>query len=205
MQLKKYGAVCIFLLSLTFLIGCVKNESHYYADNDHPGTAIFSNTGNNVFSCYINGQAWRTIDRKIGGFGSSTYEVGITKQNFDSLTDHLSINWFGYYLNNQYDYGTISLVLSVPKNFTMADFSALQGKRLIIDGVNSNFSAQVDNTINGAGSGSIYFNTALLYSNGVNRVITGRMSGLLEADFGSVLLTSGKFDHNLDGIPLFFQ
>lgn len=204
MQLKAHSIVCICLLSLMFITGCVKNESHYYADNYQPGTAIFSNTGNNVFSCLINGQPWRTIDRKIGGFGGHTFEVGISKQNFDSLTDHLTIDWFGYYLNTQYGYGNISLVLSVPKNFSMADFSTLQGKRLTIDGVSSYFQAQVD-TISRMGSGSIYFNTAILDSDGVNSVISGRMSGLLEADFGSVLLTSGRFDHNLDEIPVFFQ
>jgi len=202
--MKIHFAVCICLLSLAFITGCVKNESHYYPDNDFPGTAIFSNTGNNVFSCYINGQPWRTIDRKVGGLGPPTYEVSINKQNFDSLTDHFSISWFGYYLDNPYGYGNITLILSVPKNFGLADFSTLQGQRLSIDGVNNYFLAQVD-TVTRMGSGSIYFNTAELDSDDVNRVIQGRMSGLLEANFGSVVLTSGRFDHNLDGIPVLFN
>ena len=208
MLLKTQSTICICLLSLAFLTGCRKDETHYYPDNDFPGTAIFSNKGNNVFSCFINGVPWRTIDRKIGGFGGSTYEVRITRQNFDSLTDQLSITWLGHYNYDTYGLGSIGLVLSVAKTFSMADFSALQGKRLTIDGVNSYFEAQVDDTNYGdslRGSGSIYFNTVILNPGVTNGGSQGRISGLLEADFDSVKLTSGRFDHNLDAAQVFFQ
>lgn len=202
--MKIFTSIAVVIAALIFLTGCTKNETHYYQDNNAAGLSIFSNTGNNTFSCFIDGSAWRTVDRTSGGILSrNVYEVQIRKQFFDSLTDVLSITWEGYYVSDKNNSGDISLNLYVPKNFSYNDFSAMQGKRLIIDSTNGYFLAALGaNDVRG--TGTIYFNTANLIANSVSGN-GGSMSGLLEADFGSFQLTSGRFDHNLDAIQIFFN
>jgi hypothetical protein len=194
------------------LTGCEKNETHYYGDQQTPGVSIFSNTGNNVFSCLLDGQSWRTVNRiiEVVGLVHSTYELSIRKQNVDSLADQLIITWTGYYTADIGDYSTIELVLSVDKNFSFADFSALQGTRVELDGVTNYVLVQIPSvnwqgpSVNWQGPGEVYFNEASLDSAGINGV-EGKLSGLLEASFGNVLLSSGRFDHQLEGVPIYFQ
>lgn len=190
-EIYKIGYACLLLFVL--VTGCTKNETHFYDDREAPGLGIFSNTGNNVFTCYIDGKAWRTQARRWGlGVGGvqPTLEVRISRQPIDSLTDFLDITWYGSYYGDLYSPTYISLYISVPKNFSQADFVSWQGQRLTIDGINSYFQIGLGSNAQ-IGSGTIYFN--LLELNNVSR-----MSGLLEADFGTVKLTSGRFDHNLD-------
>ena len=40
------GSVCLILLFL--FIGCTKNETKFYNDEEDPGLSIFSNTQNNI-------------------------------------------------------------------------------------------------------------------------------------------------------------
>jgi len=204
MRIERYkiGYACL-LLSI-FITGCSGNSTFFYPDKENSGLGIFSNTGNNVFSCYVNGNPWRTQDRKwSSGVASSshTYEINISKQYTDSPTTLLSIIWYRSYFDQ------ISLFVSVPRNFSYADFATWQGKRLSIDGVNSYFTMQVDGYNNtGLGLGTIYFNK-LNFDNmdsAFGNEVTGRMSGLLEVDFGSVKITSGRFDHNLDANVIHF-
>ncbi len=203
MKIKTFKNIFFCSLLYVLLSGCTKNETHYYPDTQTPGVSIFSNAGNNVFSCLLDGQPWKTIDRKIGGFSPSTYEISIYKQYFDSLTDQLLITWYGDYGSAVYDYYSIQLVLSVDKSFGFADFSALQGKRLLLDGIQDYVLAKVSGS-SLQGSGVVYFNTAQLDLNAAGNT-EGRLSGLLQADFGSMKLTSGRFDHSLEGPPIFFQ
>jgi len=161
------------------------------------GLAFFQTIAIIFFSCYINGEPWRTVDRKTVPFAGSTIDLNVRKFSPDSLTHFLSITWNGNYLGSQGLYQTISLLISIPNDFSVADFSAWQGRRLMIDGVNSYFEADLNNQ-GGRGTGTIYFNIAQLDSTGPG-LYTGRMSGLLEADFGSFKLTSGRFDHDLGG------
>jgi len=192
-----------FALVLCVLItGCEKNESVYYKDPDTPGVAILSNKGNNLLTCFMNGLPWKTLPRTIKyGFGSSVSELEIRRIKTNSLTDTLTITWRTDASNqDQYD---IVLTLPVAKNFQLKDMVAYQGRRIEIDSTNGYFSLNQSYSSFSSynGKGVIYFNTANVDSTGIDN-ITGRISGLLEANFlpGTPLsqtVTSGRFDDNI--------
>ena len=208
MRFRKYSNRFVYGLFCLLLAGCTKQTSYYYADKETPGTAIFSNTSNNVFSCLIGDSAWRTITRSVGGalFARPVYEVFIEKHTTNSATDTLSIIWRGDPASFLSNLSSISLGLPVAKSFKMTDLAALQGKRIIIDGNNGLFQVNLTGlpTGNTSGKGSIYFNRLSFEAVGTNSY-TGYMSGLLEADLGSFKILSGRFDHfmNPDQIAIF--
>jgi hypothetical protein len=196
----------LLLLSVFIIAGCSKNETTYFADAEDEGIAIFSNTGNNLLTCFIDGKPWRTISRTTSGFNPRTsYEVDIVKQITSSLQDTLSISWPGYFSTDSLNPGSLTLLLPVAKNFGYKDFSALQGRRLQIDTINGFFSTSISrlNTSNRKGSGSIYFHAARLDSIGPN-AYTGNISGLFEADFATFKITKGRFDHTIVPQQVFF-
>ena len=209
---KNYYVAASWLLLL--LTGCEKNESYYYADNDYPGVAVFSNTGYNVLSCFIDGTPWKTQARRTGnGFGAAYIsELAIYRIKTVSLLDTLLITWQGGN-DNASQYGSIILVLPVAKQFQWTDIAAFQGKRIIIDSTNGYFSVGQYyynyynyNYPSFNGKGVIYFNTARIDSVSPNYT-TGRISGLLEAHFypGTAFehnITSGRFDDNISAAEL---
>ena len=208
MRFRKYSNRFVYGLLCLLLAGCTKQTSYYYADKETPGTAIFSNTSNNVFSCLIGDSAWRTISRSVGGalFARPVYEVFIEKHTTNSATDTLSIIWRGDPASFQGNYSIIILVLPVSKSFSIPDLSALQGKRIVIDGSNGLFRVNLTGLTAGntSGKGSIYFNRLSFEAVSTNSY-AGYMSGLLEADFGSFKILSGRFDHfmNPDQVTIY--
>ena len=203
MQRKSNIKKWVILPAIVFsLLGCYKNYTKNYNDAETPGLSIFSNKGNNILSCFIDGKPWRTIDRiKFEISSRVRYEVDVRKERTSSLLDTLVINWIGYYIGNDSTPGNLRLLIAVPKNFNYRNFSALQGQRLLIDTTNNGFfSTSITglNTGNNKGNGSIYFHTALLDSIGPDKYI-GNMSGLIEANFPSFKITKGRFDESLDG------
>ncbi len=191
----------LFLLPGLLIMGCSKNYTNYYPDAEDNGIAIFSNTGNNVLSCFIDGKPWRTVNRETSGFPNSitSYEVYIIKQSTTSLLDTLIITWPGYYPVNYFSQGDLNLIIPVAKNFSHKDFTALQGQRLQIDTTTAFFTTSISglNSGNIKGKGNIYFHTAQLDSIGPREYI-GKMSGLFDADFGTFKITRGRFDHLLN-------
>ena len=187
--------ILLFLATLA-LSGCRKNFTNYFADAADEGLAIFSNTGNNLMTCFVDGKPWRTINRTQTGNGFPVYEVAITKQTTAGVQDTLVIHWTGHYNGEEISTGAISLSIAVPKNFNYRNFSSLQGQRLFIDtAVNGFFSTGISALSIGdpKGNGSIYFNTARLDSIAPGKY-TGYMSGILEANFPSFKITRGRFD-----------
>ncbi len=208
MHLRKDSKYFFYGLFCLMAAGCVKQTSYYYPDKETPGTAIFSNSSNNVFSCLIGDSSWRTITRSTGGgiFTRPVYEVFIEKHTTNSATDTLSIIWLGDPASFRGNYAGISLVLPVPKSFKITDLNALQNKRIFLDGSNGLFRVNLTGlpTGNTSGKGSIYFNRFNFEPVGPN-AYTGYMSGLLEADFGSFKILSGRFDHfvNTDQVNIY--
>ncbi|HEY5367661.1 MAG TPA: hypothetical protein VIJ75_01615 [Hanamia sp.] len=189
----------VSLAVLSILMGCTKNETKYFADTTSNGLAIFSNTGNNILTGDVNGLVWRTQNRVTGGFLSrSTSEVYLTKTTYDSSIHLLVITWYGGTQNFQYGYDFISLYLSVPSNFSHSDLDSLNGKRLEIDSTKGYFLGSISEISNNyeIGTGSIYFNR-FSYDPTVTTGDTGRLSGLLEADFPDFKFTNGRFDDEL--------
>lgn len=189
------GMLCLLLA------GCTIEETVYYADGEDDGLAIFSNTGNNLLTCYYNGSGWRSSTRRFGGFnGGRNYEVYIYRRTGTGPQDTLLFNWDGYFNNNNSNTSYIGLVLHVPKNFSAASFNNLHQKRIALDTTTGYFTAYTGGGLNPArskGTGSVYFHTALLDSIGP-RTYLGRFNGLFEADFQNFKITRGRFDHTFD-------
>ena len=200
----------LYLCGMLFLVaaGCVKETSYYYPDKQTPGTAIFSNTGNNVLSCFVDGRSWQTKSRSVNGgfFSHPVYEVYFEKMLSSGAMDTLLIIWEGHYSGDQNGQEVISLMLPVAKNFKLSDLSAMQGKRLVIDSSTGFFAVNLQGLFpvdRQRGKGVVYFNTARFDSTSVG-YYNGRMAGLFEADFGSFKITSGRFDHNISSSQVRF-
>ncbi len=195
------SALLFFFCSILF--SC--NQTEFYADPQANGLGIFSNSGNNLMSGYIQNEPWRTRDRKTGGFlGSPTFELYINKQITSGSKDNLIFTWYVNPTTNNTLNGNIALVLAVPKIFGYKELSALKGQRLALDTLNGyfTFSTPLTNLIKG--TGNIYFHDMQIDSIGPNN-FTGRMSGLLDAKFGnSSILSNGRFDHSLAALQIQF-
>ena len=201
MQRNSVKRLGILIVTCFLFLGCYKNYTNYYPDGEDVGLTIFSNTGNNIMSCFIDGRPWRTIDRVQGGFSyvRTIYEVDIIRQRTNSLMDTLFINWLGHYNNQEIPQGTVGLVLAIPKDFSYRDFSALQEQRLSIDTTRNGFFYTGISGLsvgNPKGNGSIYFQKVQLDSISPNRY-SGSMSGLFEAGFPLFKITKGRFDELL--------
>lgn len=199
MKNKWITLIPVSLIVLSIFTGCTKNETKYFADKSSNGLAIFSNTGNNILTGYINGVLWRTQNRLSGGFLSpSTSEVYLTKTTDSSFNSMLIITWYGSTQSSQYNDDYISLYISMPPNFSHSDLDSLNGKRLEIDSTKGYFLEGISEISKNyeIGTGSIYFNRFTYDSTAANGY-TGRLSGLLEADFPDFKFTNGRFDDEL--------
>jgi len=195
--IKSLFNCCIAVLVLT---GCSRDYTTYYADTETPGVAIFSDKGNNIFTCFIDGRSWRTMDRVQRPFSPGiSYEVTIRKFVTANTQDSLVISWEGFFSNNVKDPGAFSLSILVSKNFAYTDLTALEGKRVPIDGSHAFFTTNISgiNPTGTLGKGNIFFKQLVLRQVS-NNLYTGQMSGLLEADFNTFKVASGRFDHTLD-------
>lgn len=195
-----FSALLFFFSS--FLFSC--NQTEFYGDPQADGLGIFSNTENNLMSCYIQNEPWRTRDRRSGGFlGSPTFELFINKQVTSGSSDNLIFTWYVNPGTNNALNGDIALVLAVPKVFGYKELSALKGQRIALDTTNGYFTFSLAQPNWGKGTGNIYFHDMLVDSIGPNN-FTGRMSGLLDAKFNGLILSKGRFDHNISAAQIQF-
>jgi hypothetical protein len=196
-----FNKACYLLAAVFLLAGCSRNDTRYFSDAEQPGLAIFSSTGNNLFSCFIDGKPWRSVSRTTGGFEFpvTRYEVDISKQSTGATTDTLLISWQGYFGTKDTLRNTITLHLAVAAGFGYKELNALQGQRLLVDGTNGYFSSRPE-FFGGPdlkGPGHIYFHALKIDSTGPGSY-TGAMNGLLDADFASSKITNGRFDHVME-------
>jgi|SRR5665213_55962 len=180
---------CLLLLS-----GCEKNETKYIADNQTNGLAVFSNTGNNIMTCFINGSPWRTDNRIVGGWGPGSTDLSIFKQYDSSFHYSLVFAWPGNLVNDSADIYLIELHLFVPANFSQTSFDSLQGKRITIDSTTGFFSIA---NYSLTGNGTIYFNRASYDSAASKSGNAGEFSGLFEANIPGYTITQARFDNDL--------
>ncbi|HRO45635.1 hypothetical protein [Agriterribacter sp.] len=179
----------------TALISCDKNYTVFYEDEDADGLSVFSDMGNNVMSCYINGQAFRTRGRIYNAGFSRGYlstEIELFKDAAAPDSDTLTIIWQRDAFSPNPN--SISLVLAVKKDFSYNDFTAFNNTRLVIDGINGYF--MVNSNHSEKGTGSIYFLRAVLMP-GNAAGINNQLSGIFEATLPSYKITRGRFDHTL--------
>lgn len=184
----------IFILSIS-LISCDKNYTVFYEDDEAKDLSVFSDMGNNVMSCYIDGYPFRTRDRvyKPGFSRGILYpEIELFKDDSASDSDTLTINWTAD--ANAPNPHTVSLVLVVKKGFSYSDLNAFNNTRLVVDGVNGYF--MIDHNRSEKGTGIIYFLRAILMpANAAG--ISNQLSGVFEATLPSLKITRGRFDHTL--------
>lgn len=183
---------CSFFATVIVFASCRKNHTVFVEEDNAEDLSIFSDRGNNVMSCYINGKPFRTQDRITGAlFRRDDYDIGFRRDNSAVDNDTLIVSWFSG--NLAYEHYTVDLILSVKKNFSYNDFNQLEGKRLIIDGVNGYF--MIDHKLDEKGVGNIYFHRAFLIPN--DSMDISRFSGIFEATLPSYNITRGRFDHTL--------
>ena len=196
--------IIVAIISIAF-VSCDKNYTAFYEDDDATGLSVFSDMGNNVMSCYINDQPFRTRNRvyNAGFRGYLSTEIELFKDASAADSDTLTINWVRDVLSPNPQ--SISLVLAVKKDFSYNDFTAFNNTRLAIDGVNGYF--MVNHNRLEKGTGSIYFLRAILMP-GNAAGVSNRLSGIFEATLPSYKITRGRFDHTLpvggpDGVVFF--
>lgn len=188
--MKQFLILFVLVLSLS---ACKKNLSVFWEDDDARDLAIFSDTGNNIMSCYVNGNPFSTLPRNItysfpGSF--SNYEVEVNRHQLDSV----SVKWHGRKTDNSGNpEESITVVFYLNKNFTIGEFNALSGQRLNLDGNNGYFLMKSKG--DAKGTGNIYFHKAEV--NFVNGKYEGSIAGLFDARFPDVKITKGRFDHYL--------
>ncbi len=192
----------LFLLS-PFLIGCGKNETKFFEDEEKNGLSIFSNKGYNLLTCNINNVPWKTVDRTTTGLGSKTFELDIFKRKTNTSKDLLVFTWTG---KSNFNTSYITLHFEVDSSFTYKDFKTVfNGKRIIIDSSsNGYFSTNMNNTsLNEKGNGVILFQTAAMDINS-NQLTNNNMVGLFSAKIENNTITDGRFDHALNGLKFNF-
>lgn len=176
---------------LMALASCERNDTVFYEDDDAENLSVFSNMGNNVMSCYINGNPFRTRDRILRG--ARLYpEIELFKDGSAPDADTLTINWQAD--SDAHNPYSVSVVLAVKKGFSYDDFTALNNTRLTVNGTNGYF--MVNHNHSEKGIGNIYFNRAILMpANAAG--ISNQLSGVFEATLPSLKITRGRFDHTL--------
>lgn len=123
MKLTRFLQWIIIIVCSTAFVSCHKNYTVFYEDDDAADLAVFSDKGNDVMSCYINGQSFRTRDRVYdGGFSRGSFYPEIELHVVDSAADSdtLIIDWFG---NGAINPDYVSLVLAVKKGFLRNDLN----------------------------------------------------------------------------------
>jgi len=194
---KNNHFIILLLIAAGSFMGCEKNDTRGYPDPEDPAIAIFSNTGNNILSCYMDNKPWRTIDRTTPILsGGPLYEVLIHKKTGTAISDTLEFLWQGYFTPNTGNPGTLLLRFAVPTNFSYKNFSGFNAQRIVVNGSNGYFTTDINLANNSKGTGTIYFHTAQLDSVGPNSY-AGKMSGLFEANLPAFKITKGRFDHTL--------
>lgn len=204
MKNKVVTTTAVLLLPCFILVSCLKNQTKYFADEQDKGLTIFSNTGDNIFSCYINDMPWRTVNRRTGGFliGPRS-EIHLYKEPDSTMGTTLVIEWDGNFTNDPNNFDRITLHLAVPAGFSNHDLNNFEEKRITIDSTNGYFTMNVSGiNTNAKGTGNIYFNKASVKPTGQD--ISGMLSGLLEADFPGAKITKGRFDHQLTYVQVEF-
>lgn len=207
MKNNKY-IIGICSVALMFFTSCTVKETTFFEDEQNNGLSIFSNTGYNIMSCYINQKPWRTIDRTISGAITPIrrYELSFTKDTTNATSDTLRIVWEGVYLSNYpptstpYNTSSISLAIVMPKNIPLEALgSYFQGKRLSLDGTNGYIRFS---DVPGNGAGNILFQTFEIKKDNVS--YSGKISGLYDVSIGATTITKGRFDHLLDNHIIYY-
>lgn len=203
---------CILLYLLIFcLAGCAKRN--FFPDEDDPGLSRFTFHGYNIATAYINEVPYINPFYGTNLFGIASPPGNaiplLSKVATNSAFDTLSLSWpieknDNTQASNSYFNPTISLLMPVPKSFSLNDFIALSGQRfssntnsILLQG----FLPKPPDTL--YGSSNIYFVEISVDSTESYKHIV--FSGLFNGNVGdSILITKGRFDFAIDASEINF-
>ena len=195
--MKKLAPVIAGIFAMALLLGCDKNYTKFYEDEDNAGLSIFSDNKNNLMTCYIHDSPWQTKERlrEASGLGSfTTYEIKVYRDTSSPTNDFVHFAWFGNYKGVvNYRSDVIHLFLRLPKRFPLTRINEFSNQRIILDSTNGYF--RNGEVLNKKIPGVIFFKTLNIDSSSIG--YSGEMSGIFEAGFGSFQLKKGRFDHDL--------
>lgn len=189
-SIRSITAVCMIILLL-----CSCGKRNFYPDPDDPGLSILSSYGFNIASVYINKVPYVNPYKKgiIGGIVN--YAPTLRKTQTNSALDTVSLTWLISKNDNSTGYNSsyqnISLLIPVPKSFSLNDFIALSGKRFPANAnaiaVNSFFNPS------NPGTSNLYFINISLDTTALS------FSGLFDGKIGdSIVISKGRFDFKID-------
>jgi len=174
------------------VLSCTKPPRNYYPDQDDPGLSRLTDYGYNIATNYLNGVAY--INPYNDNSGNAVPSLVRISGN---TIDTLALAWpveqnVAYPLDASY----IDLLIPVPKNFTLNDVAAMNGKRFINNTSGISLSPRYyDGPIygyaqsSGTGPANIYFVSISIGSEGIS--MTGLFNGSIGTD---TLITDGRFD-----------
>lgn len=203
---KNILMMCCFL---AFILGSC-GKRNFFPDGDDPGLSRLTSRGYNIATMYINDVPYiNTYSTTIfGGISNSMPIVTLIPTN--STSDTLNISW-QIEINdnsntfNQPYYYSVSLLMPVKKNFTSADFLAMDGQRFAANtnaiALNSDYN--ISDTFHQ--QANIYFVNLKYMSSSATSTNYYAFSGLFNGNIGnSISITKGRFDFKIDASQIKF-
>jgi len=205
--MKRIIHACILCLLIFCLAGCAKRN--FFPDEDDPGLSRFTFHGYNIATAYINEVAYINPFYGVALFSAGPPQGNaipkLSKVATNSAFDTLSLSWpIGINKNgttSRYSDQTISLLMPVPKSFSLNNFLAWSGQR---------FSSNTNSiTLQGFGDQSLYGSSNIyLVEISVDTTDSHKhivFSGLFNGNIGdSILITKGRFDFAIDASQINF-
>jgi len=205
--MKRIIHKCILCLLIFCLAGCAKRN--FFPDEDDPGLSRFTFHGYNIATAYINEVPYINPFYGPALFGASPPQGNaipvLSKVATNSAFDTLSLSWpIGINKNgttSRYSDQTISLLMPVPKSFSLNDFLALSGQR---------FSSNTNNILLQGFRDQPLYGSSNIYLVEISVDITESykhivFSGLFNGNIGdSILVTKGRFDFAVDANEINF-
>jgi hypothetical protein len=189
MENSKYLITGVLLFCL---LSCTKPPRNYYPDQDDPGLSRLTDYGYNIATNYLNGVAY--INPYSGNSGNI---VPTLTRIAGNTNDTLALAWpIEQNVDYPLDASYIDLLIPIPKNFTLNDLAAMNGKRFANNTNAISLSPRYYydpvygyTQSSGTGSANIYFVSISIRSEGIS--MTGLFNGSIGTD---TLITDGRFD-----------
>lgn len=200
--------ICLTCCFLAFILGgCGKRN--FFPDEDDSGLSRLTSRGYNIATMYINNVPYiNTYSTTIFGGISNSMPI-VTLISTNSTFDTLNISW-QIEINDRSNsfnqpYYSVSLLMPVQKNFTSADFLAMDGQRFA-----ANTNAIALNSVYNISDtfyqqANIYFVNLKYMSSSATSTNYYSFSGLFNGNIGNTIsITKGRFDFKIDASQVKF-
>ena len=207
----------LFFLLVTLLFSSCNPPRNFFPDPNNPGLSRFTSRSYDIMTTYINDTAYINpyqpyllfADYAPSYIGNSP--MFIYKQNTMSALDTLVLSWQMEYSDsanpNYAPYECLSILMPVPKLFSMYNFLNWDGFRFPYGSTTVTLQLQGNNLFAGnnniyTGNGNIYF-VEMNYAGSATTPYTYDLSGLFQGNLvdsvgNAVFVTKGRFDFSVD-------